>query len=48
LKDRQLLKYEDLELAGIDSVCVTKLDENNYKIDFCELGTYDKFVEEHA
>lgn len=48
LEERQLLTYEDLELAGIDSVRVTKLDDQNYAINFCELGTYDNFVEENA
>lgn len=48
LKENELLTYHNLEMAGIDSVRVTKVNENQYAIDFCNIGTYDEFVEENA
>lgn len=43
LDERELLTYEMLEALDIDSVIVTKQGENTFKIDFCEVGTYDNF-----
>ena len=35
--------YQMLKEYGIDSVIFTKLEENKYTIDFCRIGTYEKF-----
>ena len=43
LKEEELLKYETLEEAGIDSVQVDKLSDGTYVVNFKELGTYDDF-----
>lgn len=42
--ERTLITYEMLERFGIDSVIFTKLDNNNYKIDFSEIGTYEEYI----
>ncbi|MHC2832102.1 phospholipase D-like domain-containing protein [Bacillus sp. F9_6S_D1_P_5] len=47
LKEKELLTYEKLETLGIDSVAVYKHGDTDYSIDFCEIGTYDEFIEEH-
>ncbi|MDF9652909.1 NgoFVII family restriction endonuclease [Bacillus cereus] len=47
LKEKELLTYEKLETLGIDSVAVYKHGDTDYSIDFCEIGTYDEFLEEH-
>ena len=46
LKEGELLTYEMLQIIGIDSVEVYKIDDKEYKIDFRQMGTYDEFVEE--
>lgn len=43
LPKETVVTYEMLEKFGIDSVIFTKLSEKLYKIDFAEIGTYDKF-----
>ena len=43
LDERELLTYGMLERLNIDSVIITKRNENSYTIDFVELGTYDTF-----
>jgi len=45
LKEKELLTYEHLEELGIDSVIVTKIDENNYTIDKALLGSYEEYLE---
>ena len=47
LDEKQLLTYEKLAEIGVDSVIITKIDEANYTIDFCEIGSYDEFSTEH-
>lgn len=48
LGDRELLSYEILERLNIDSVIVYKHSEKHYSIDFCSLGSYDEFENEHS
>ncbi|MEG2669654.1 MAG: NgoFVII family restriction endonuclease [Oscillospiraceae bacterium] len=36
--------YDMLEKFGVDCVVFTKIDENNYKIDFADIGTYEEFT----
>ncbi len=43
LQEGTLVTYEMLELFGIDSVVITKYDNENYSIDFSEIGTYEQF-----
>lgn len=45
LKEREILTYEHLEQLGIDSVIVTKIDEENYTIDKALLGSYEEYLE---
>jgi hypothetical protein len=42
----QLATYGMLENVGIDSVIVTKLSENHFRIDFAGIGSYTDFEEE--
>ena len=43
LQEGTLVTYDMLELFGIDSVVITKYDNENYSIDFSEIGTYEQF-----
>lgn len=45
LKEGELLTYDRLELLGIDSVRITKIDNQNYKIDFAKIDSYENFIE---
>jgi hypothetical protein len=44
--ERQLVTYNMLENVGIDSVIVTKLSENHFRVDFSKLGSFADFEEE--
>ncbi len=43
-----LITYDMLENFGIDSVIFTKIDFLKYKIDFCEVGTYEEYIDSHS
>lgn len=43
LEEVTLITYEMLKEFNIDSVIFTRLDNLKYSVDFCELGTYEKF-----
>ena len=43
LNECELVTYEMLEEVGIDSVRITKIDINNYTINFAKLGSYEEF-----
>ena len=43
LKEGELLTYEKLEEAGVDSVVIYKAGENKYDIDFTKSGSFDEF-----
>ena len=45
LSEGELLTYDKLEVLGLDSVIIYKNDENNYSIDFTQIGSYDVFLE---
>ena len=47
LEEGKLITYEMLEIYGIDSVIFTKIADKKYKIDFTEIGTYEKLLEEN-
>ncbi|MCX8000825.1 MAG: hypothetical protein N3A69_18110, partial [Leptospiraceae bacterium] len=40
LKEGELVTYSKLKKVGVDSVRITKLDEQNFKIDFTKLDSY--------
>ena len=44
LKERELLTYKKLEIIGIDSVKIEKIDDENYKIYFSKIGSYENFL----
>lgn len=44
LPEGKIVTYEMLEVYGIDSVIFTKLSDQKYKIDFTEIGTYEKLL----
>lgn len=44
LKERELLTYKKLEIIVIDSVKVEKIDDENFKIYFSKIGSYEKFI----
>ncbi len=43
LNEGELVTYAKLEEIGLDSVVITKDKSGGYKIDFTEIGTYEKF-----
>ena len=43
----KLIKKEDLDKIGIDSVKLSKTENGKYLLDFCKLGTYEDFLEEN-
>ena len=43
LPEHELITYKTLEIFGIDSVVFTKLKNDEYSIDFTELGTYERW-----
>lgn len=42
-----LVTYSMLENVGIDSVIVTKISDNHFRIDFASLGSYEQFEEDY-
>lgn len=44
LPEGELVTYERLKIYGIDSVIFTKIDNCKYKIDFTDIGTYEKLL----
>lgn len=45
LKEFELLTCQKLEEIGIDSVKITKIDNQNFEIDFKKLGSFEEFEE---
>ena len=43
LEEGELLTYKRLELLNVDSVLVTKLDDNKFRIDFAGIDSYEDF-----
>ena len=43
LPEGTLVTYDMLKKFNVDSVIFTKLNDSQYTIDFCPLGTYEKF-----
>ncbi len=44
LKIGELVTYEKLQLLGIDSVRIDKIDNQDYEINFSKNGTYEEFI----
>lgn len=44
LPEGELVTYEMLKIYGIDSVIFTKISDKKYKIDFTDIGTYEKLL----
>lgn len=46
--NREPYSYEDLVRIGVDSVMVTKIfgQSNQFRISFCEIGSYEEFIDE--
>ena len=47
LKEGELLTYEKLQVIGIDSIQIDKIDNNNYKINFVSLGRFEEYLEQY-
>jgi hypothetical protein len=45
LQEGELLIYERLQEIGLDSVIIYKYSDDDYAIDFREVGTYEEFIE---
>ncbi len=45
LKERVLITYDLLENLGIDSVKIEKINDENYRIFFASVGSYEEFLE---
>lgn len=43
LKENQLLTYDKLQILGIDSVRIDKIDEQEFEINFAKIGSYEDF-----
>lgn len=44
-EEGQLMTYQELENLDIDSVEITKIDEQTFEINFKKVGSYESFVE---
>lgn len=47
LEEGELLTYTKLETIGIDSVRLDKIDNENFKINFVSLGSFEDYLEEY-
>jgi len=45
LQEGELLTYNKLKLVGIDSVRIDKVDNQNYKINFVGIGSFDNYLD---
>lgn len=43
LKEGELLTYERLQILGIDSVRIDKINDSKFEINFAETGSYEEF-----
>ena len=48
LKEGDLVTYKKLELLGVDSVRIDKIDQLLFEINFSSINSYEDFLEEHA
>jgi len=47
LNEGELLTYQRLELLGIDSVVIYKIDSTTYDIDFTKIGSFENFKNQY-
>jgi hypothetical protein len=48
LKEGELVTYEKLQVLGVDSIRIDKINNSTYEINFASSGSYDKFMELNA
>lgn len=48
LNEGELLTYDKLQVLGIDSVRIDKLNDENYEINFAKNGSYDIFISQSS
>lgn len=48
LREGELLTYKKLQILGVDSVRIDKINDSTYEINFVSSGSYDKFMELNA
>ncbi len=48
LKIGELATYDKLQLLGIDSVRIDKINKNKYEINFAKNGAYEEFIERNT
>jgi hypothetical protein len=46
LKEGEVLTYKKLQIIGIDSVRIDKIDSENYEINFASIGSFENFYTE--
>jgi hypothetical protein len=46
LKEGELATIEKLDKLGFDSVIITKVDNDNFKIDIRKTGSFEEFIKE--
>jgi hypothetical protein len=44
LKEGELVTYEKLQVLGVDSIRIDKINNSTYEINFASSGTYDDFI----
>lgn len=44
LQVEELLTYSKLRILGIDSVRIDKIDNDNFKINFVSLGSFEEYL----
>lgn len=44
IQEGKIVTYKDLEEIGVDSVSITKIDEQNYAINFKAIDSYENFL----
>lgn len=44
LKEGEFLTYKKLLTLGTDSMKIVKVDEENYRINFSKIGSYEEFI----
>lgn len=47
IKEGKIITYDILKNSGIDSVQINKYKDNTYEINFKQIGSYDKFVQDY-
>jgi hypothetical protein len=48
LKEGELLTYDKLQILGVDSVRIDKIDTQNYEINFTQLGSFESYIKEEG